>query len=41
VRIEEKQEKSKLEGPAVPGIVVEGAVNSQDEVDDLLSSLGF
>lgn len=30
-----------LEGPAVPGVVVEGAVNSQDEVDDLLSSLGF
>lgn len=33
--------KDKLEGPAVPGIIVEGAVNSQDEVDDLLSSLGF
>ena len=33
--------KDKLEGPTVPGIVVEGAVNSQDEVDDLLSSLGF
>ncbi|MBL4744095.1 MAG: protein phosphatase CheZ [Cycloclasticus sp.] len=36
-----KEEKGKLEGPAVPGVVVEGAVNSQDEVDDLLSSLGF
>jgi chemotaxis protein CheZ len=33
--------KDKLEGPAVPGILVEGAVNNQDEVDDLLSSLGF
>jgi len=38
---EKKQEKGILEGPAVPGVVVEGAVNSQDEVDDLLSSLGF
>jgi len=39
--VERKEEKGKLEGPAVPGIAVEGAVNSQDEVDDLLSSLGF
>ena len=30
-----------LEGPAVPGVTVQGAVSSQDEVDDLLSSLGF
>jgi chemotaxis protein CheZ len=37
----EQDERAKLEGPAVPGIQVEGAVNSQDEVDDLLSSLGF
>ena len=36
-----EEEKKGLEGPVVPGIVVEGAVNSQDEVDDLLSSLGF
>jgi len=36
-----EQGKGKLEGPAVPGIAVEGAVKSQDEVDDLLSSLGF
>ena len=36
-----EDERSKLEGPAVPGIQVEGAVNSQDDVDDLLSSLGF
>ena len=33
--------KGVLEGPVVPGVVVEGTVNSQDEVDDLLSSLGF
>jgi len=36
-----EDEKGKLDGPLVPGVVVEGAVNSQDEVDDLLSSLGF
>jgi chemotaxis protein CheZ len=35
------QEKGQLDGPLVPGIDVQGAVNSQDEVDDLLSSLGF
>jgi len=33
--------KEALEGPLVPGIEVEGAVNNQDDVDDLLSSLGF
>ncbi len=38
---EVKTAKGVLEGPIVPGIEVEGAVNSQDEVDDLLSSLGF
>jgi chemotaxis protein CheZ len=38
---EAEDKKKKLEGPAVPGVIVEGAVNSQDEVDDLLSSLGF
>jgi chemotaxis protein CheZ len=32
---------SSLEGPAVPGIKVDGAVNNQNDVDDLLSSLGF
>ena len=36
-----EEKKGVLEGPVIPGIVVEGAVNSQDEVDDLLSSLGF
>ncbi|MBQ0724551.1 MAG: protein phosphatase CheZ [Cycloclasticus sp.] len=35
------QVKGQLDGPLVPGIDVQGAVNSQDEVDDLLSSLGF
>jgi len=38
---QKEEEKGVLEGPVVPGVVVEGAVNSQDEVDDLLSSLGF
>jgi chemotaxis protein CheZ len=32
---------SRLEGPAVPGVDTAGAVSGQDEVDDLLSSLGF
>jgi len=36
-----KQEEGKLEGPQIPGKESEGAVKSQDEVDDLLSSLGF
>ena len=31
----------KLAGPTVPGVDVDGEVNSQDDVDDLLSSLGF
>lgn len=39
--VNSKKKKAELDGPAVPGVVVEGAVNSQDEVDDLLSSLGF
>ncbi len=33
--------KEVLEGPVVPGIEQGDIVNSQDEVDDLLSSLGF
>jgi len=33
--------KDELEGPQVPGLMSSDAVNSQDEVDDLLSSLGF
>tara|TARA_R110002074_G_scaffold228259_2_gene400004 strand:- start:213125 stop:213868 length:744 start_codon:yes stop_codon:yes gene_type:complete len=35
------RKKGGLDGPAVPGVIVQGAVSSQDEVDDLLSSLGF
>jgi len=37
----EQDERAKLDGPQVPGIDSEGAVSGQDEVDDLLSSLGF
>jgi chemotaxis protein CheZ len=33
--------KEILEGPVVPGVEQGDVVNSQDEVDDLLSSLGF
>ncbi|MDH5570533.1 MAG: protein phosphatase CheZ [Gammaproteobacteria bacterium] len=36
-----KREKVKLEGPAVPGVDSGDTVSGQDEVDDLLSSLGF
>ena len=38
---EEDDSRAKLDGPQVPGIDSEGAVSGQDEVDDLLSSLGF
>jgi chemotaxis regulatin CheY-phosphate phosphatase CheZ len=31
----------KAEGPLIPGIDKADAVHGQDEVDDLLSSLGF
>lgn len=34
-------EKNKLEGPVVPGVDQGDTVNGQDDVDDLLSSLGF
>ena len=37
----EEQEEEKLAGPVVPGVEIEGTVSGQDEVDDLLSSLGF
>jgi len=42
-RITEKQEsnKEKLEGPVIPTIDQGNVVSSQDDVDDLLSSLGF
>jgi chemotaxis protein CheZ len=36
-----KDSNSELEGPQIPGSESSGAVKSQDEVDDLLSSLGF
>lgn len=37
-----RREKMKQEdGPAVPGVTRSDVVHSQDEVDDLLSSLGF
>lgn len=39
--VKTKSERDKLEGPQVPGVVSEGSVSGQDEVDDLLSSLGF
>jgi len=43
---EKESEKSakaamNLEGPQVPGLESDSIVNSQDDVDDLLSSLGF
>lgn len=38
---EKEDDSTKLEGPQVPGLESADAVTSQDEVDDLLSSLGF
>jgi len=35
------RKNSDLEGPQVPDNTSSDAVNGQDEVDDLLSSLGF
>ena len=42
-KTKEHQEKDGLEasGPAVPGLDDAEVVSGQDEVDDLLSSLGF
>lgn len=37
----EKDSSGKLEGPVIPGLESSGTVSGQDEVDDLLSSLGF
>ena len=37
----EDNSKSSLDGPPVPGIAHKDTVSGQDEVDDLLSSLGF
>ena len=36
-----KDDKVSLDGPQIPGLESSGAVSGQDEVDDLLSSLGF
>ncbi len=36
-----KSDRDVLEGPQIPGMKSDTAVNGQDEVDDLLSSLGF
>lgn len=38
---DEKSDSSSLDGPPVPGIAHKDTVSGQDEVDDLLSSLGF
>ncbi len=40
-KAEGKSAKDGLAGPAVPGVEVADTVSGQDEVDDLLSSLGF
>ncbi|VAW93472.1 Chemotaxis response - phosphatase CheZ [hydrothermal vent metagenome] len=37
----EEDNSGKLEGPVIPGLEASGTVSGQDEVDDLLSSLGF
>lgn len=41
IKVEKKLVERKLEGPQLPGKESETALKSQDEVDDLLSSLGF
>ncbi|MCP4994519.1 MAG: protein phosphatase CheZ [Gammaproteobacteria bacterium] len=38
---EREKEQEKLEGPVIPGVDQGDTVNGQDDVDDLLSSLGF
>lgn len=38
---EKKKEPSKLEGPVIPGVDQGDVLGGQDDVDDLLSSLGF
>lgn len=38
---EKQKDANKLEGPVIPGIDQGNTVNGQDDVDDLLSSLGF
>jgi len=41
VKKETESESASLDGPPVPGIAHKDTVSGQDEVDDLLSSLGF
>jgi chemotaxis protein CheZ len=41
MEVKREQQPEKLEGPVVPGVDQGDVVNGQDEVDDLLSSLGF
>ncbi len=36
-----EKETTSLDGPQIPGMESKGVVSGQDEVDDLLSSLGF
>lgn len=38
---QKKEDKNSLDGPPVPGLAHSDTVSGQDEVDDLLSSLGF
>ena len=38
---EKRSEKDRMEGPVVPGVDQGDTVSGQDDVDDLLSSLGF
>jgi chemotaxis protein CheZ len=38
---QKKEDKEELAGPAVPGLDQGDQVTNQDDVDDLLSSLGF
>ncbi|MEN8177567.1 MAG: protein phosphatase CheZ [Pseudomonadota bacterium] len=40
-KVTQHKDPNELEGPAIPGMDQGDQVNSQDEVDDLLSSLGF
>lgn len=41
IAVAKKDNKSSLDGPPVPGLAHADTVSGQDEVDDLLSSLGF
>lgn len=40
-QVKKERKETKLEGPQIPGMESSDAVSGQDEVDDLLSSLGF